>query len=160
MNHILWIAALLAMPSPALGQVTSSSDRFRIPENVSRCEKLATTENVTNGVGFRFDLEEQEPADDRVVDVEFDSLGVPKALFVLQSEAIAVMFQPDGNARMLSLAAGATIDSSHVRNGPDSIANKTPQQLLEPADVVRAKALAQWLWKHRCLMRGKTANLR
>jgi hypothetical protein len=159
--YVLLLVALCARTTSAFGQSSEHNDPFRVPTAaVSRCDVLEKGELLTNGVGFRFDLEDESDqiANDRTVDAEFDSSGIPLVLVIVTADSrdgselspriIVLRFEPTGNISILDLRQKRDTQAG----GPEARSGSAEPaaNALSPEAASKAKGFATWLWSQRC----------
>lgn len=160
---ILFLTAFVSGANRLGAQGDGSSDPLGLPRTSLRCQKLSTTPGSTSfgdAITLRFE-EGGNFRDARVMDAAYDSVGTPIYLSVLATRADSGS-PPVTHALVARFGSAATTAGWRVRrSASDSAAFKSAESglsaaasALEPmslAEASQARALALWLWSHRCL---------
>ena len=155
---LVTLVLLIVLTPPALSaQQSDVYDPFKIPEKISTCAVLEAVDRVSNGIGFRFELDEDESrGEDRLVDIEFDSAGAPVSLFLVGSHAV-LNSDPKSDVVLLKFEPNRTIYSMQIDVTPTSargLSNKPVayalRRALDGEEKVRVERFSAWLWSQRC----------
>ena len=139
------------------GQRRAALDPWAPPTTLAMCRR-SVAPGDSAGVIFQF-VDGMEPIERRTV-VAYDTLGVPRhlVLTILESDStgaasgvvIALDFAPGGKSERRTVEVSRALQSK--KNGAPAA---TTSDSLSREEVLRAKELANSLWRRRCGQRAR-----